>query len=149
MSNFYIYLIIIAGLIAASIPVIIIGRRKQEKQIEDVFGGRQELTDRDFYERYFEAKGVPFYVVKKIREILEDVLDADLSRLSAEDDFSKNLNFFWHEDSLADVEIFEKIEEEFDIKFQPADFENLQTTSVNDIVEIVWRKVKEKNEFGN
>jgi acyl carrier protein len=80
---------------------------------------------------------------------LEDVLDADLSRLSAEDDFSKNLNFFWQEDSLADVEIFERIEEEFQIKLHQSDFDGLETTTINDIVNIVWRKVREKNEFSN
>lgn len=149
MSSFGIFLIVAAGLIAASIPVIIIGRRNSKNKLEKAFIGRQELSERDFYERYFESKGVPFYVVKKIREILEEVLDADLSRLSAEDDFSKNLNFFWQEDSLADVEMFEKIEEEFDIKIEQSDFEGVETTSVNDLVNIVWRKVREKDEFSN
>ncbi len=45
--------------------------------------------------------------------------------------------------------MFEKIEEEFQIKFHQSDFDNLETTSVNDIVNIVWRKVREKNEFSN
>lgn len=39
---------------------------------------------------------------------------------------------------------FEKIEEEFEIKFYQSDFENLETTSVNDIVNIVWRKIQER-----
>lgn len=106
MIYFYIFLSIIAGLFIISIPLGILGDRLRNKEVEKAFGGRQELDERDFYERYFESKGVPFYVVQKIREILEDVLEADLSRLSAEDDFSKNLNFFWQEDSMADVEIF-------------------------------------------
>jgi acyl carrier protein len=147
MPDFYVYLIAAAGLAAAAIPVVYIGIQRRKKQIEDVFGDRQELSERDFYERYFESKGVPFYLVKKIREIFEEVLDADLSRLSAEDDLAKKLDFFWESDSLADEEIFEKIEEEFDIKFQPSDFENLQTT-IGDIIETAWRKVREKDEFG-
>jgi acyl carrier protein len=61
----------------------------------------------------------------------------------------KNLNFFWQEDSLADVEIFERIEEEFQIKLHQSDFDGLETTTINDIVNIVWRKVREKNEFSN
>jgi len=149
MSYFYIAIAVIVGLTLISIPLGIIGDKRRNKELENVFGGRQELDEQDFYERYFESKGIPFYIVRKIREILEEVLNADLSRLSAEDDFSKNLNFFWQEDSLADVEIFEKIEEEFEIKFYQSDFENLETTSVNDIVNIVWRKVKEKNESEN
>lgn len=96
-----------------------------------------------------KPKEFRFISFSKIREILEEVLDADLSRLTAEDDFSKNLNFFWQEDSLADVEMFEKIEEEFGIKIEQSDFEAIETTSVNNIVNIVWRKVKEKNESEN
>ncbi len=144
---FYVYISL--GIIALFVTLGVIGERQRRKKIEKVFENRQELDERDFYERYFESKDVPFYIIKKIREILEEVLEADLSRLSAEDDFSKNLNFFWQEDSMADVEIFEKIEEEFEIKFHQSDFDNLQTTSVNDIVNIVWQKVKDKNESEN
>ncbi len=149
MIYVYSFLFIVGFLIVISIPFAIISRKMKNKNLEKVFDGRQELNEWDFYERYFESQGVPFFIIMKIREILEDVLDADLSRLSAEDDFSKNLNFFWQEDSLADVEMFEKIEEEFQIKFHQSDFDNLETTSVNDIVNIVWRKVREKNEFSN
>jgi acyl carrier protein len=149
MIYVYSFLFIVGFLIVISIPFAIISRKMKNKNLEKVFDGRQELNERDFYERYFESQGVPFFIIMKIREILEDVLDADLSRLSAEDDFSKNLNFFWQEDPLADVEMFEKIEEEFQIKFHQSDFDNLETTSVNDIVNIVWRKVREKNEFSN
>ena len=144
MSDFYIYFIVAIGLIAASTPVVIIAKQRWKKQIEDVFGGRQELNERDFYEKYFESKGISFYIVKRMREILEEVLDADLSRLSAEDDFSKNLNFFWQEDSMADEEIFQKIEDEFGIKVQQSDFDELQTMSIEKIVNLIWRKVREK-----
>lgn len=144
MSNFYIYSIVIAGLLAVSIPVFIIAKQNWKKRIENVFGGRQELNERDFYERYFESKEIPFYVVKKLREILEEVLEADLSRLSAEDDFSKNLNFFWQEDSLADVEIFEKIEDEFAITLTQTDLDLLETMSVTNIVNMIWKKIQER-----
>ena len=148
MLDSYVYLIAIAGLIAAMVPVIVIGRRRWKEQVEEVFGGRQELSDRDFYERYFEAKGVPFYIVKKIREILEEVFDADLSRLAAEDDFSKNLGYFWEFDSAADLEIILLIEEEFGIEISDEEAPNLFRT-VEGIVDFVWRKVKEKDESGN
>lgn len=143
MSDLQIYLIVIICLIAAIIPVVIIGKRRRKEQLEEIFGGRQELSERDFYEQYFEAKGVPFYIVKKIREIMEEVLNADLSRLSAKDDLAKKLDFFWQQDSLADVEMFEKFEEEFNIKFHQSDFKNLQTTTIDDIVNIVWQKIQE------
>lgn len=144
---FYVYISL--GIITLFIILGVTGERQRRKKIEKVFENRQELDERDFYERYFESKNIPFYVIKKIREILEEVLEADLSRLSAEDDFAKNLNFFWQEDSMADVEILEKLEEEFEIKFDQSDFKDIQTTSVNDIVDIVWRKVKNKNESSN
>lgn len=144
MSDFYIYLIVFGGLVAASIPVFIIAAQNRNKKIEEVFGNRQTLNERDFYERYFQSQGIPFYVVKKFREILEEVLDADFSRLSAEDDFSKNLNFFWQEDSLADVEIFEKIEEEFDITLTRTDFDHIKTMSITNIVNMIWRKIQER-----
>jgi len=144
MSDFYIYLIVLGGVITAGIPVIIIATQNQNKKIEEVFGNRQTLDERDFYERYFQSQGIPFYIVKKFREILEEVLDADLSRLSAEDDFSKNLNFFWEEDSLADVEIFERIEEEFDITLTQTDFDLIKTMSITNIVNMIWRKIQER-----
>ncbi len=137
----------ILGLFAAiSIPLVIISEKRKRRELEKVFSGRQELEERDFYERYFREKEIPFYVVQKIRVILEEVLDADLSRLSAKDDFSKNLNFFWQEDSLADVEIIERIEEEFGIAFQQKDFESLNPFTVEQIVEITWTKILEKSQ---
>ncbi|HEX9962133.1 MAG TPA: phosphopantetheine-binding protein [Pyrinomonadaceae bacterium] len=147
MFYVYTFLAFIGGVIILSIPAMIIGDRKLKRKIEEVFGGRQSLDERDFYEKHFAAKGVPFFIVKKIREILEEVLDADLSRLSAEDDFSRNLSFFWEEDSLADVEILEKIEEEFEIKISDEEAASLRT--VDEIVDSVWRKVRGKDEFQN
>ena len=149
MIYVYSFLAAVGFLIVISIPYAIINRKLRNKNLEKVFAQRQELNERDFYESFFDSQDVPFFIVKKIREILEDVLDADLSRLAAEDDFSKNLNFFFQDDSLADVEIFERIEEEFEIKLHQTDFEKLETLTINDIVNLVWRKVREKNEFSN
>ncbi len=74
-----------------------------------------------------------------MRKILEDELDADLSRLSVEDDFSQNLSFFWAYDSMADVEIVTRLEEEFRIKI--TDAEAGRTHTVEDIVNLVWNKL--------
>lgn len=149
MSYIYQFLIFIAALVIAGIPIYIISEKRRKRELEEVFGERQSLDEKDFYEKYFAAKGVPFFVVKKIREILEEILYADLSRLAAEDDFSKNLSFFWREDSLADVEIFEKIEEEFEIKLHQTDFDSLNSLTIDEIVDLIWRKVREKDEFQN
>lgn len=123
-----------------AIPLGLWQTRAKRKKIEETFGNRQPLDEREFYERYFESRGIPFFVVSKVREILEDELNADLSRLSVEDDFSRNLSFFWEYDSMADVEIVTRLEEEFRIKITNAEAE--QTRTVEDIVNLVWSKLR-------
>jgi acyl carrier protein len=144
MSYIYYVIVLITFVVIISIPLTIIANKKRKREIESVFEKRQELTERDFYETHFQNKGTLCFVVRKIRQILEEVFDADLLRLSSKDDFSKNLNFFWQEDSLADVEIIEQIEEEFNIKFYQADFEHLNSLTVEQIVDCTWNKVREK-----
>ena len=146
MEQIYICLGIIIFLITVVTPFVVWEIRKRDRKIESVFAGRQELNERDFYEMYFEQKGVPFFIVQKVRQILERELAADLSRLSAADDFSKNLNFFWQHDSLADVEIVLSIEEEFQIELTS---ENLQEEfrTIDGIIDLVWRKIREKRNF--
>lgn len=140
---------IIIFFIVISIPLIIFADWRRKKNLENAFGDRQHLDERDFYEKYFQEKDIPFYVVRRVRKILEDILDADFSKLSAEDDFYKNLNFFWQDDSLAEVEMIEAFEEEFEIKFEQADFDRLESFSINDIVELIWRKIRKKNDLSN
>jgi acyl carrier protein len=146
---FYVYIILAltAGIVAISIPYATFERKRRNEKIEKVFGERESLDEKDFYERYFEEKGVPFYVVKKVRKILEEELDTDFSRLSAEDDFSQNLSFLWEYDSLVDVEITMRFEEEFDIKISDEEAPNYRT--VDEIINLVWQKVRGKNESAN
>jgi acyl carrier protein len=149
MKYLYIILYTVGTLLAISISIAVVSRRRRNKKIDDVFAKRQELDERDFYERYFESQGVPFFIVKKIREILNDVLDADLSRLSAEDNFSNNLSFFFEDDSAADIEITERIEEEFEITLSESDIAGVESWSINNLVNLVWRKVNEKQKSDN
>lgn len=129
----------------ASLPLAALDTRKRRRAIEEAFRGRQELDERDFYEKYFEQREIPFFIVRKVRQILERDLDADLSRLSAEDDFTKNLNFFWQFDSLADAEIVLSLEEEFQIKLAEKNLQE-EFRTVDGLVNLVWRKVREKEE---
>ena len=76
-----------------------------------------------------------------VKKVLEAQLDTDLSRMVDSDDFSNNLSFFWDFDSMADVEVVCALEQEFKIKITDEEAENSQT--VREIVELVWRKVKE------
>lgn len=139
-------LIILAVIFALILILRFFYRRDQEntiRKIEEVFGRRENLNDEDFYNKYFKAKGVPFFIAQKVRKILSEEFEVDLSRLSAEDDFSKNLSFFWEWDSASDVEIITKIEEEFQINLTHEELQE-QFRTVDGIINLVWKKVREK-----
>ena len=143
MSTFLYYLglfaIILALLIVAGYPMLLRDRKARKEKIDAAFFGREPLDEQTFYERYFRARGVPADVAVRIRRILEDELDADLSRLSAGDDFTRNLSFFWEYDSLTDVEIVMRIEEEFGVELTDAEVGRAHT--VEEIVNLVWGKL--------
>jgi acyl carrier protein len=88
------------------------------------------------------AHGVPADVVIEFRRVLEDELGVDLSRLSAEDDFNRNLSSFWEFDSMADVELIIRLEEEFRIKIK--DNEAQQATTIAEMVNLVWNKLRQR-----
>ncbi len=113
--------------------------RAKQRKVQEAFAGREPLTPEAFYDRYFLGQGIAPEVVSGIRRILEEQLDADMSCLRAEDDFSKNLGFFWHFDSMANVEIVLAIEEHFQIKI--ADSEAESTHTVSELVQLVSSKV--------
>ena len=113
---------------------------ERTKKIQAAFAGREPLDELTFYERYFMSRGVPSDVVVRFRRVLEDELKADMSRLRAEDDFARNLSFFWEFDSMADVELIIRLEEEFRIKIKDAEAQ--QATSVAEMVELVWSKLR-------
>ncbi len=113
--------------------------RSVKKKLEAVFAGREPLDDQTFYERHFRSRGVPADVVVKVRRILEDEFDVDLARLSAEDDFARNLGFIVEYGSLDAVEVVVRLEEEFGIKISDAETEH--TTTVEGIVSMVWNKL--------
>lgn len=133
--------------IAAIVVLVVLGvalalreARARQRQVREAFAGRAPQTDRQFFERHFEADGVPFSVVNGVRRILEEQLDADLSKLSPTDDFSANLAFFWRYDSMADVEIVLALEKEFGIEI--TDEEAAAARTIRAIVDLVWNKTK-------
>lgn len=113
--------------------------RAKEKKVQETFAGREPLTPEVFYDRHFLGLGIAPEVVVGIRKILEEQLGADMSRLRAEDDFSKNLSFFWSFDSMADVELVLAIEEHFQIKITDPEAE--RTHTVSELVQLVSSKV--------
>lgn len=130
---------LLAALAAVSVPLVILDERRRRRKLEEAFAGRAPLDAQTFYEKYFRERGVPAFIVIQVRDILEEVFDADLRRISAADDFSANLNFLFQEDSMADVELVERLEEEFHIKI--SDAEVGRTRTVEDMVYLVWSKL--------
>lgn len=114
--------------------------RAKRKKVEETFADRENLTPEAFYDRHFRAEGIAPEIVIGMRKILEEQLDADLSCLAAEDDFSKNLSFFWDFDSMADVEIIMALEEHFNIKITDQEAQNAHT--VADLVHLIDAKLK-------
>jgi acyl carrier protein len=113
---------------------------QRTKKIEIAFAHRRQRSTAEFYEEFFREQGVPEEIVSGVKCILEEQLSADLSRIMDSDDFSKNLNFFWDYDSMADVEIIYALEKRFSI--QITDEEGASAHTVKDIVDLVWRKVQ-------
>lgn len=144
MYYLYGFLLLIAIIVLIAVPYSLVLEKRRKREIERIFGGRQKLDERDFYETYFRHKNVPFFVVQRIRQILEDELDADLSRLSPEDDFSGNLSFFWDYEVDAEFYILNEIEKEFEIKIGDAEAAS-RTRTVEDLIDLVWEKVREKD----
>jgi acyl carrier protein len=136
------FALLIGVLLVIGIPMWIWQSRAKKKKIENVFADRQPLDERIFYETCFESRGVPLFVVSKVRQILEEELGADLSRLSVTDDFAHNLSFFWEYESMAAVEIVVRLENEFDIKVTDGEAE--RSTTIDDLINLVWSKVRER-----
>ena len=114
--------------------------RAKAKRVNQAFAGREALAPDMFFARYFRDRGVAPEVVFAIRRILEAELDADLSRLRADDDFSANLGFFWDYDSMADVAIICAIEAHFHIRITDAEAEKART--ISDLVDLVAEKIR-------
>jgi acyl carrier protein len=88
---------------------------RRSKKIERAFAGRRPLGDEEFFHEYFVSIGVAKEVPVKVRRILSQELDADLSRIAPDDDFTTNLKFLLDFDSLADVAIVQSLEKEFGV----------------------------------
>ncbi len=110
-----------------------------KKQLEKTFAGREPLSAEDFYLRYFQERGFSRDLVIRVKKVFDANIGFDLSRLSAEDDFSKELNFIWDHDSLADVETVIGLEKEFGITI--SDDEAVRMKTIRDVVEVVDGKL--------
>lgn len=115
---------------------------QKRRKLEKAFSGRSSLSSDDFYTTYFSTSGIDRDVVIKIKEIFHENIGADLSKLSAEDDFSKELKFIWDYDSMASVQIVIDLEKEFNIKITDAEASEMNT--LRKVVEIVHAKINSR-----
>lgn len=114
---------------------------RKQKAIENAFADREILSPERFHDRYFAD--IPKPIVFGVREVLEQYLDTDLSRVQDRDDFSENLQFFWDFDSMADIEIVMALEKRFGIHIEDSEAE--EAKSVRDIVLLIQRKLTDQN----
>ncbi len=114
--------------------------RKRKRLIEKLFEGRTPLSKEEFYNIFYGETVIPKDIVTKVIEILEVNLDCDFSRLQKTDSFSSNLRFFLYEDEWAGDEIVMSLEEDFFIQISGEEAENTHT--IDDIIQLVWRKVQ-------
>ena len=138
-----IIVLVIALLIISAVLSVRAEKKAKAKKLAAVFADREALSIDQFYQRYYSTTDIPKTVVASVITILAEQLDADMSRLNTEDDFSKNLRFFWDYDSMADVEIICALEKTFTIQIFNTEAE--QTKTVHDLITLVARKTANIN----
>lgn len=121
---------------------IISGDSEKDARADAVYRGRESLDDRALWERHFRQYGVAESTVARVRKVLSEVLETDLSRIRGTDDFSKELAFFWEWDSMADVKAVQGLESEFQIAITDAEAEAMKT--FRDIVLGVHEKIEHR-----
>ena len=139
MATFVLLAIVVVAAIALSARPL--ARREQEKKrrlLEEQFGSRDHLDAEAFFQAFFAGGAFHKEVVLGVREVLEEVLESDLSFLRGDDDFSQNLNLFWEFDSMANVELVQALEARFKIAISDAEAE--RTKTVRDLIELVQTK---------
>lgn len=114
--------LVVAGLIGV---LWVYSSKHEKKELEKMFGGRRSLSPAEFYAAYFEASDVSLDIVTRVIHVLEGELGLDMSRLSAEDNFSENLFYFPNNDSLFEIEFMAALEQEFGITFEIDDLHKL------------------------
>ena len=114
--------------------------RRAKRKLANLTQGRAPQTDDAFYNQFFASSGVPRDIVTKVRSIFRDNIPADISAVTADDDFSKDFRLIWMLDSMADVEILVSLEKAFGITIEDSEAENIK--SIRNVVDLVWRKLQ-------
>ena len=128
-------------IVVVSLAVTASRTRTYQRTLEKLFEGRSPQTPQQFHDRYFAAKGIPFFVTSGVVKVLENELQADLSRLAADDDFAGNLAFL--RGKLEHPETMLSLEKVFEVTISESDVHEMGTT-VEDVVLVVWRTLNKK-----
>lgn len=131
--------LIFAGVAALIAFITSLQHKRRLILLDAAFTGRRPMRCKQFYDRYFKHKGIAFYIVEGVLDILQTHFSADISRLADSDDFSKNLSFLWEFDSMTDVEIVRALELKFKIEITDLEAENVHT--IAELVELVHGKL--------
>ena len=116
--------------------------RAGTRKIDQLFSGRELLSDEQFFERYFSNGGVSKEVAIGVRRAFIEGLMFDMRRLSPDDSFGDELQFVWKYDSLADVEMISRVEKQFGVTITEA--EGRETVTMGALIRLVDLKVKDK-----
>ena len=115
----------------------------KQRELDHLLAGREPFDDVKIWERCFRPRGVTFDTVRRVRRILCDILEVDLSLIRAKDSLSKELAFLWELDSLADLKIVHSLEEEFKITISDAEAEAMKT--LLDMITAVHGKISARS----
>lgn len=134
------FIIGLAVVLSLSLLLVLGTDRKTKRKLAQLTSDRPSLDDAAFYAQFFDDSGVPRDIVTKVRSIFRDNIPADISAVTADDDFSEDLQLIWMLDSMADVEILVGLEKAFGITIEDSEAEKIK--SIRNVVELVWRKLQ-------
>jgi len=124
---------------AAFVAVLILVEHRQRTRAERQVSGRVPLSDEAFGAAYFPATCAK--AASRIRRIVGEELDIDISRARPSDRFVEDLRID-ELDSLAAVTIVTKIEKEFGITITDVEAQN--ATTIEQLVYCVASKLDSK-----
>ena len=126
-------------IIGASAAFVILFERVQRGRVRRHMSGRVPLSDEEFRANFFPASWTE--VASKVRQIIGEAIDIDMSRAHPSDQFVKDLRID-DLDSLASVEIVMKVEEEFGITVTDDEAQSIST--IEQLVNLVASKLDPK-----
>jgi acyl carrier protein len=131
-------LVVLLALVFAVVAVWM-SDRVQRDCVQRQFADRMPMSDEEFGAAYFPQRWVKS--AARVRQIVGEAIGIDMTRTRPSDRFVQDLRID-DLDSLASVEILDKLEEEFGIKI--TDDEALRIITIEELVRCVASKLDAK-----